>query len=114
MLRNPVELVYSLHAEMFYRLCEDEPDFPTAWSLQAARRRGEHLPKTNPNGIKGRLQYEFVGRLGEQVARLLATFPREQVHLIVFDDFVRSPAAAYAGVLEFLGLPFDGRTVFPK
>jgi hypothetical protein len=60
------------------------------------------------------LQYEAVARLGEQVARLLETFPREQVHLIVFDDFALAPAAAYAGVLGFLGLPFAEPGSYPR
>ena len=41
MLRNPVDLVPSLHSQLLYMLDEDEPDPARAWELQEARRRGE-------------------------------------------------------------------------
>jgi hypothetical protein len=44
MLRNPVEMARSAHAECLYWFVEDEPDFERAWRLQARRRRGERIP----------------------------------------------------------------------
>jgi hypothetical protein len=32
------------------------------------------------------------------------TFGRDQVHVVIFDDFIRDPAAAYRAALEFLGV----------
>jgi hypothetical protein len=87
-------------------------DFETAWRLQARRRLGLDLP---PNCRERRLlDYAEVGALGTQVERLLATFPRDQVKLLVFEEFVVSPATAYAEVIEFLGLPRDERAEFPR
>jgi len=115
MVRNPVDLAYSLHCELCYRLYEDETDFEKAWSLQEPRRRGERIPGTNLVGIDPRmLQYGSVARTGEQLARLLEVFPREQVHVIVFDDFSQEPAAAYAAVLRFLELPVLPRRSYPN
>jgi hypothetical protein len=39
-------------------------------------------------------------------------FPREQVHVIVFNDLARDVASAYRNALAFLGLPPDGRKNF--
>ena len=58
-------------------------------------------------------QYRSVGMLGAQVERLLTIFPREQVHLIFFEDFVRRTGETYRETLRFLGVPDDGRTSFP-
>jgi hypothetical protein len=58
------------------------------------------------------LYYRDVGRYAEQVERYLDTFGREQVHVVLFEDFVRDPAAAYRGVLGFLGLDPEFRPEF--
>jgi hypothetical protein len=39
--------------------------------------------------------------------------PPEQVHIIVFDDFVADTSAAYRGALRFLGLSDPGKMEFP-
>lgn len=112
MLRNPVDLVRSYHSQLVYGLFEDVVEFPRAWELQEERRRGESIPQLCPEPLV--LQYGEVGRLGSQLERLLSVFPRDQVHLIVFEDFVNDPAAVYRGTLEFLGARDDGRTRFPR
>ena len=35
MLRNPVDIVHSLHSQFVYGFREDEKDFEKAWQLQA-------------------------------------------------------------------------------
>ncbi len=40
MLRNPVDLVYSLHGQLVYQYTESERDFETAWRLQDLRLGG--------------------------------------------------------------------------
>jgi len=111
MVRNPIEMTQSHHRQALYNLNEDEEDFERAWRLQEVRRSGERIPSTSRNPVF--LQYAKVASLGEQVKRLFEVFPREKVMLIVFDDFVRSTLSVYKAVLEFLGVPYDGRTYFP-
>ena len=112
MLRNPVDQAYSFHAQLTLDGNEDVDDFEEAWRLQEPRARGENMPKwcRDPS----LLQYKAVASQGEQVERLLEVFPREQVMLIVFDDFTRSTAEVYKRVLEFLDVPHDDRTEFPR
>jgi len=112
MLRHPVEMVYSFHSQLLYGFHEEEKDFSKAWELQEARRQGQHLPARPTDAAL--LQYKALGELGRQVETLLNTFPAEQVKLILFDDFKRSPKAIYDEVLAFLEVPNDGRTEFPK
>lgn len=112
MLRNPVDLIHSMHQQALYNFNEDEPDFERAWRLQEARKRGEHIPR----GCRAEqiLQYGDVGALGTQLRRLLAIFPREQVLSLFFDDLLEDPASVYEATLRFLGVESDGRRDFPR
>lgn len=112
MLRNPVDLVHSKHAQMIFNCEEDVEDFEAAWRLESARRKGAHIPRRVPN--PSYLYYSQVGRLGEQVDRLLSLARAGQVKLIVFDDFRDSPRRVYEETLDFLDLPRDARTEFPR
>ena len=112
MYRNPIDMVYSFHSQLLYVAEEDELDFEKAWRLQERRRQGLDIPPRSRGPFL--LQYAELGRFGTQTERLLATFPRAQVKLILFDDFAKSPQAVYDDVIEFLGLPHDGRTEFPR
>ena len=112
MVRNPLELVPSLHSQMFYVRDEDQPDPARAWALQETRRAGRSLPP----GVRvpAFLQYREAASLGAQIARAHEVFPPEQLLTLVFDDLREDPAAVYARTLEFLGLPHDGRDEFPR
>lgn len=112
MVRNPVELVPSLHSQLRYMLDEDEPDPEAAWRLQAARARGERLPPTVR--VPAFLQYGEAVKLGAQLRRVYEAVPREQVRVIVFDDLRRDAGAVYREALAFLGVPDDGRAEFPR
>lgn len=111
MLRNPLDMIPSLHGHMLFAFNEDRADLAEAWRLQEQRSRGEALPAKcfEPK----LLQYAAIGCLGAQVARLLSVFPREQVHVVLFDDWITNPGRAYRAVLDFLGLADDGRSRFP-
>ena len=111
MFRNPVEMLHSFHAQLLYVAEESESDFETAWRLQEQRSRGIGLPPRSRGAFL--VQYRELGRFGTQTERLLSIFPREQVKLILYDDFAASPQAVYDDVIEFLGIPHDGRTEFP-
>lgn len=112
MFRNPVEMVYSFHSQLLYVAEESESDFETAWRLQERRSRGLDLPPRSRGSFL--LQYAQLGQFGTQTQRLLSTFPRPQVKLILFDDFAASPQTVYDELIDFLGIPHDHRTVFPR
>jgi hypothetical protein len=112
MVRNPVEMIPSYHGRLLFVLEEDEPDLRRAWDLQAARARGEHLPKRCRDPRL--LQYGEVGKLGRQVAALRARVGAERLHVIVYDDLRDDPLGVYRRALDFLGLEYDGRTRFER
>jgi hypothetical protein len=112
MLRNPVELLRSLHSDLAWICFENELDLERAWSLQEERQAGQCVPKLCQ--VPWFLQYREIGRLSRHVRRLLKLFPREQVRFFLLDDLKDSASIFYQDVLTFLSLPNDGRNVFPR
>ena len=112
MFRNPVEMVHALHSQLLYVAEENVSDFETAWRLQERRAHGLDIPPRSRGAFL--LQYAEFARFGTQVERLLSSFPAAQVKLILYDDFTASPRQVYDEVIEFLNLPDDNRTEFPR
>lgn len=110
-LRNPVEMAYSLHDQMIFSEYEDQSDFEKAWELQESRAAGQHIPSRCPEPRF--LQYKAACSLGEQVERLFRHCPREKVLLVFTEDMRTDPRHVYLRLLAFLGLEDDGRTEFP-
>jgi hypothetical protein len=103
MLRNPVDMMHSLHA-LYLRTRNDElDDFAAALAAQADRAEGRRLPP-RCYFAEG-LQYTRLARYAEPVARFLRVFGKARVHVVVFDDLVRDPAGEVRRLLAFLGLP---------
>lgn len=103
MLRNPVAMIPSLHHQRVYSDNERLFDLDDALAAEGPRRRGEmRIPRktNNPHA----LFYRDIGRYAAQVRRYLEVFPREQVHIILFDDFVADLGGTYRATLEFLGV----------
>lgn len=102
MLRNPVDMIYSLHGHRLYINSEDIEDFATALNAEEDRKQGLRLP-ANPYPVAG-LFYREVGQYAEQVKRYLDAFGCEQVKIIFYDDFQADPAQACQEVFSFLGV----------
>jgi hypothetical protein len=110
MVRNPVDMAYSLHDELFFTRHDDIADFATAWKLQEARQAGSRLPALAWE--RKFLQYGEACRLGAQLSRLYERVPRDRVKVIVIDDLREDSRAVYVAVLQFLGVQDDHRTDF--
>jgi hypothetical protein len=110
MVRNPVEMAPSLHAEMLISGHENVHDFSAAWYCQEERRQGRQLPPLS--WARRRFLYGDVCKLGAQLQRLLSRVPASRVLAIVLDDIGEDPRAEYLRVLRFLGLKDDGRIDF--
>jgi hypothetical protein len=112
MVRNPVDMAPSLHGEMLLSGDENEPDFARAWFLQDKRRQGLCIPASY-SWAKRRLLYGEACSLGAQIDHLLKTVSPQRVLILVLDDLKAAPRTEYLRVLEFLGVPDDGRAEFP-
>ncbi len=100
MLRNPIGMIYSLHGLYVRTKNEDITDFPTALALQTDRMKGLSIPKTCyfPEG----LFYTEVARYYQKIKRFMDIFGRENLHVVIFDDFSKDTPQAYRDTLEFL------------
>ena len=112
MVRNPLDLIPSLHNKLYELLDEDMPNFKDAWNLQGKRANGYNVPK-RCHDVR-LLQYASIGKLGFQIARAFNQIPENKRHVIVFEDFVKDTANIYSQVLEFIDVNNDGRCEFPK
>jgi hypothetical protein len=102
MLRNPVEMAYSLHAQRLASGAEDVESFEEALAIEQERAEGKRIPR-NAFVVKG-LLYRDVARYANQVRRYLDVFGSDQVLVLLFEEFATNPAAAYRQVCEFLGV----------
>jgi hypothetical protein len=100
MLRDPIDMIESMHSHFLFTANEDIPDLGEAINAEPDRAQGQRIPPyaIRPEG----LQYRWLGRFEPHLRRWLETFGPDQVHIILFDDLVRDPATTYRGVLEFL------------
>lgn len=112
LLRNPIDLVYSLHTELVSGLAEDETDFINAWKQQELRSQGRKIPFGC--FTPWALQYKSMGMLGEHVEKAIATVGRERLLVLLLEDLSRDTRAAYREALEFLGVDDNGRDYFPR
>ena len=101
MLRNPVDMVHSMHKHWLFSLNEDVTDLAEALALEKERGSGRCIPETAfwPRG----LQYRSIACYTDQLERYFEVFGRDRVHVILFDDFRSDIRNTYRRTLEFLG-----------
>jgi hypothetical protein len=112
LLRNPVDMAHSLHNLLFHTLDEDIGDFADAWDAQARRAEGHDIPRycREPK----HLLYQQVCSFSRQLERLFEHAPHDQRLIIILEEFAAAPQQTYHRVLDFLGLPADQRSAFPR
>ncbi len=102
LLRDPVEMVCSLHAHNYLLGYEDLADLEEALAAEADRRRGRRISSTC--FVPVALQYSALGKYADHVRRYQEVFGPDRVRTIVFDDFKSEPERIYRETLDFLGL----------
>lgn len=101
MLRNPVEMIYSLHSEMVYQGYELLKDFSSAINVKDGRRQGKDISSYIRCPVEN-LYYLKVPLFTKQVKKYFDVFGKENVHIIIFDDLKREMAGEYRKTLQFL------------
>jgi hypothetical protein len=99
-LREPASFLRSFHIQALHNLNETEPDFVKALALEPARREGRKLPLLAQSPQS--LMYSEHVHYAEQIRRLHDAFGREQVLVLIYDDFRRENDATVRRVLRFL------------
>lgn len=96
-LRHPVDRAYSAFNHL-KRLFLEPLDFQSAIAAEAERTAQNY-------GFMWR--YMAGGRYAFQLQPFLKAFPREQIHILLFEDLKTNPEAAVHDVLRFLGARTD-------
>jgi hypothetical protein len=108
--REPASFVRSLHLHMLQNRSEDQASLRKAIAVDDARRAGRPPKRVNPQWPKGVMYAERV-RYADQLRRYHALFPREQVLVLIYDDFQSDNHATVRTVQRFLGVddtaPFE-------
>ena len=110
MLRNPVDMMYSLYAQSYYYWSniyqghEDIADFGQALAAEEERKQGRRLPKDTPNNVCVwyHLYYRDLARYTNQVKRYLDTFGQANTRIILFDDMKRDFPRVFRNTCAFL------------
>jgi len=102
MLREPVEMLYSLYHQLRYDANEHLPTFEAALAAENDRQAGQRLCR-GAYFSQG-LAYRGIARYTEQVRRYFDTFGRDRVRVVTYDELAASAHETYRGTLEFLGV----------
>jgi hypothetical protein len=95
-LRNPIDRAYSDYS-MYVNTGRETLDFMGA--LGQLDKRGD---RGEPTG-----DYISSGRYGTQLRRYYELFPKERIHVVLFEDFVADQESVLADIFAFLGVDSD-------
>ncbi len=102
MLRDPAEMLCSLYHAFRSDGNEYLPTFREALAAEVDRRAGRQIGR-HTYLSQGLVYHEAAG-YAEQVRRYFDIFGRDQVHVVLFDEFAAQTATVYGRVLNFLGV----------
>jgi Sulfotransferase domain. len=104
LLREPAKFLFTYHKQLLRNSCvfEEVDSFEDALALEPRRKKGEALPA----GVFDEkfLFYSERLRYVEHISRYARLFPKEQIQVIVYDDFRDDNAAVMNQVWRFLEL----------
>lgn len=110
-VRDQQDYLPSLHNQLVFNKDECIGDFETAWRLSGKRDETNMSPHCRHPKF---LDYVDAGAFSQQVDRFFDHFPADQIRVFHFRDWSSDPRATYLEILDFLGVPDDGRTEFPR
>src|SRR6185437_9034148 len=110
MLRNPVDVMHAQHSQRVFDHMEHIRDFERA--VDSDEERTWHYGPFLGQKII-RPTYRETARFSDDVKRYFDVFGRENVHVIIYDDFRLNTAATYAEVLRFLRVSLASQMEYP-
>lgn len=101
MLRSPVDVLYSHHSEMLFSKAEREKDFMKALVEEKERKVHDNMTGYDHFG-RTFTYYSDVVKFASQVTRYFDAFGKNNVHVIIFEDFTSDTKSSYQKTLRFL------------
>ncbi|MCW3031819.1 MAG: hypothetical protein QOK19_1777 [Solirubrobacteraceae bacterium] len=99
-LREPASFLRSLHLQFVQTMIETETDLRRALALEQPRREGHELPRGARSAAP--FMYSEHVRYVEQLRRFDAVFPREQMLVLIYDDFRTDNEGSARQIMRFL------------
>ena len=112
MVRHPIDIVISLHNEELRAFNENIESAEEAWFAQADRLMGRRVPKACRH--VDLLNYAARASIGNQTVAAGNLIPECDLKIIFQNEMAQNPAQIYHEVLEYLGIPDDGRSEFNR
>jgi hypothetical protein len=109
-LRNPIDMAYSLWGHMVREEAENLPFFDALDAEESRMADPEFHRSSKTWGYN--CAYRARARYAPQVANYLRTFEREQVRVFIFEEFFADPARGYAELCRFLDVSAEHRPTF--
>lgn len=101
MLRSPFEVARSMYYQLYFGGDENAKTFKEALKIENKRKRGIDLPLRTPR-MRPFYYYHDLVMFASQVERYLKVFDKNQIMIIMFDDFVKNTSKVYKKALRFL------------
>jgi hypothetical protein len=99
-LREPAAFLRSFHIQLLMSHIESKNDLRKALALEPLRREGKRIPRRSH--LPQLLQYSDQVRYTDQLRRYYDRFPRDQVLVLIYDDFRADNEGSVKQVLRFL------------
>lgn len=101
-LRNPIDMMLSLH-NLMVNASTKEPitDFEEALNAEKERTLKE---LKNPGTYDPNVFYRKNARYVDQVKRYVDLFGLDNIHIRIFDDFIKDPIGSFQETCRFLGV----------
>ncbi|MGZ8754842.1 MAG: sulfotransferase domain-containing protein, partial [Acidimicrobiia bacterium] len=97
LLRNPVDMLQSIHAHHVYTGFQEIQDFRIAYQDHGTSgQSGE--------SFRHHLDYSQIARYGDQLERFLQLSGRDSIHVSLHDDLKSDVSRVYRSIIDFLGL----------
>ena len=108
-LRNPPDMAHAMHGQRVTNGSEPILDFEDALAADASPDGGgpERLAMIRTSGT-----YRERASYAQQLERWLAVFPRDRLHIMLFDDLVADTPTEFRKLLEFLDVDPTYRPTF--
>jgi hypothetical protein len=103
-LRDPIEMIPSLHSQSLKTGWEFIMNLDEALSVELERKNRFKLPPRHHWVLIQALFYSEVALYAKQIKRYLQIFDYDRVHIVLYDDLKKNPSNVYKGILEFLGV----------
>lgn len=102
MLREPIDFMHALHAQQLSETREDIKDFKKALELEESRKQHKNIPKRSrcPSYHFYRAQADYLN----QIERFTKLFPKNQIKIIIFEDFKSDNLSYLKEIIKFLGV----------